>query len=80
MFNVNQITSQLAKLADQALQRYAMMHKDDPYILPLALAESNRRKEMRASAQRQSSQQPKVADQAIQAMAAVDPKIGRAHV
>ena len=47
MINVNQITSYLAKLQpDAALQRYAMMHKDDPYIMSLALAESNRRKQM----------------------------------
>lgn len=74
MINVNQITSYLSKLQpDAALQRYAMMHKDDPYIVSLALAESNRRKETRAGAQMSAPPQPKVADQAIQGMAAVDP-------
>ncbi len=70
MINVNQITAQLAKLPDQSLQRYAMMHKDDPYIVSLALAESNRRKDLRSGAQMQGQQpQPTVADQAIQSMA-----------
>jgi hypothetical protein len=74
MINVNQITSYLSKLQpDSALQRYAMMHKDDPYIVSLALAESNRRKDTRMGAQMTTPQQPKVADQAIQGMAAVDP-------
>ena len=73
MINVNQITAQLAKLPDQSLQRYAMMHKDDPYIVSLALAESNRRKEIRGGAQMNAAPQPKVAEQAIQGMASVDP-------
>jgi hypothetical protein len=38
MINVNQITSQLAKMPDQALQQYASMHKNDPYTVALALA------------------------------------------
>lgn len=68
MINVNQITAQLARMPDQALQRYAQMHKADPYILSLALAESNRRKQMRAGAQMSVPEQPKVADQAVAAM------------
>lgn len=71
MINVNQITSQLAKMPDQALQQYAAMHKNDPYTVALALAESNRRKEIRAGAQMQgAAQQPKVVDQDIASMAA----------
>jgi hypothetical protein len=70
MVNIEQITSTLAKLPDQALQRYATMHKDDPYIMSLAVSESKRRKEMRAAGQSQSGQpQPKVVDQAISDMA-----------
>jgi hypothetical protein len=68
MINVNQITAQLARMPDQALQRYAQMHKADPYILSLALAESNRRKQMRQGAQMNAPEQPKVADQAIAGM------------
>jgi hypothetical protein len=70
MINVNQITSQLAKMPDQALQQYAAMHKNDPYTVALALAESNRRKEMRTGAQMQQGPQPKVVDQEIEGMAA----------
>lgn len=68
MINVTQITSQLAKMPDQTLQRYAQMHKADPYILSLALAESNRRKQMRQGAQMSVPEQPKVVDQAISGM------------
>jgi hypothetical protein len=70
MLNVNQITSQLAKMPDNALQQYATMHKADPYMLALTIAESNRRKQMRTAAQgaQGAMQQPKVADQAIAGM------------
>ncbi len=73
MINVNQITAQLARMPDQALQRYAQMNKSDPYILSLALSESNRRKEMRAGAQMSAPAQPKVVDQELAGMASVDP-------
>ena len=70
MVNIEQITSTLAKLPDEALQRYAMMHKDDPYIMSLAVSESRRRKEMRAASQTQGMQpRPKVVDQAVLEMA-----------
>ena len=74
MFNVNQITSQLAKMADPALQKYAAMHKNDPYTVALAVGESNRRKAMRTAVQGRAAgqQQPKVVDQDIADMAAVD--------
>jgi len=76
MINVNQITAQLAKMPDQALQQYAMMHKNDPYTVSLALSESNRRKQMRDSAQGQQGMtpQPKVVDQGIAGMAAPAPQ------
>jgi hypothetical protein len=70
MINVNQITAQLARMPDQTLQRYAQMHKSDPYILSLALAESTRRKQMRQGAQMSVPEQPKVADQAVAEMGA----------
>ena len=70
MFNVNQITSQLAKMPDQALQQYAAMHKNDPYTVSLALAESNRRKDMRMGATPMPGQMPKVVDQDIAQMVA----------
>ena len=68
--NVDLITSTLAKLQpDSALQQYAMMHKNDPYIVSLATAESNRRKALRTAAQGQIGQQPTVVDQDIAGMA-----------
>jgi hypothetical protein len=74
MINVNQITSQLARMPDQALQQYAQMHKSDPYIMALALSESNRRKQMRSGAQMDAPEQPKVVDQEIQGMASPMPE------
>jgi len=74
MINVNQITSRLASMPDQALQQYAAMHKNDPYTMALALSESNRRKQMRQGAQMQPQQQPKVVDQEIAGMAQAMPE------
>jgi hypothetical protein len=69
MINIEQITSRLAKMPDQSLQQYAMMHKGDPYIIALAMSESKRRKDMRASAQAGPAQaQPKVVDQELARM------------
>jgi hypothetical protein len=71
MINVNKITSTLAKLPDQQLQQYAQMHKSDPYIMALAMSESNRRKEMRSAGQgaQGMQEQPKVVDQMVADMA-----------
>lgn len=70
MLNVDQITSRLAKMPDQALQQYAAMHKNDPYVMALAMSESNRRKQIRQAAQgQQGGEQPKVVDQALAEMA-----------
>lgn len=66
----NDVMDSLALMPDPALQQYAQMHKDDPYVMALALSESNRRKKLRAAKQGQAGQmpQPKVVDQAIQAI------------
>jgi hypothetical protein len=71
MIDVNKITSTLAKLPDQQLQQYAQMHKSDPYIMALAMSESNRRKEMRSAGQgaQGMQEQPKVVDSEIAQMA-----------
>jgi hypothetical protein len=71
MIDVNKITSTLAKLPDPQLQQYAQMHKNDPYIMALAMSESNRRKEMRAAGQggQGMQEQPKVVDQMLAEMA-----------
>jgi len=71
MIDVNEITSTLRGMPDQQLQQYAAMHKGDPYILALAVSESNQRKKLRMAAQAQAGGQPmpKVVDQDIAAMA-----------
>jgi hypothetical protein len=71
MINVNKITSMLAKMQDPQLQQYAQMHKNDPYIMALAMSESNRRKEVRA-VKPPMAEQPKVVDSEIAQMANVD--------
>ena len=70
MIDVNKITSTLAKLSDVQLQTYAKMNPD-PYTIALAVAESNRRKEMRAAGQggQGMQEQPKVVDQMVAQMA-----------
>jgi hypothetical protein len=68
---LSNISDSLAMMADPALQQFAQMHKNDPYMVSLALSESNRRKKMRTAAQGQAggAPQPKVVDTAIQGMA-----------
>lgn len=77
MINVNQLTSQLRMMPDQALQRVAMMYKQDPYILPLVISESMARKKLRAASQAQAAQpQAKVADQAIASLGYTPEEVG----
>ena len=68
---LSNISDSLAMMPDPALQKFAQMHKQDPYMVSLALSESNRRKKMRMAAQGQAGAmpQPKVVDAAIQGMA-----------
>jgi len=67
---LSNISDNLAMMPDPALQQFAQMHKQDPYMVSLALSESNRRKKMRTAARGQagSMPQPKVVDAAIQGM------------
>ena len=67
---LSNISDSLAMMPDPALQQFAQMHKQDPYMVSLALSESNRRKKMRTAAQGQAGSvpQPKVVDAAIQGM------------
>jgi len=66
--NPDQITQTLARIQpDAALQQYATMHKNDPYIMSLAVAEFNRRQALRA--QPVQGQQPTVVNQDLAAMA-----------
>jgi hypothetical protein len=72
MINVNEITAKLARLPDAALQQYAQMHKDDPYMVSLAISESNRRKAVRQAGQSQGmAPQGSVVDQMISGIAAL---------
>jgi len=67
--NPQNVLSQLRMMDDQQLQQYAAMHKNDPFIFPLAFQESQTRKQMRAESQAMQPPQPKVADQALAQMA-----------
>jgi len=68
--NVNQITSTLRGMPDSQLQQYAVMHKNDPYILSLAIQESNSRQQLRSEqmAKMAGQQPPTVAEQDIAKM------------
>jgi hypothetical protein len=70
------VSSTLRFMDDRALQQYAAMHKNDPYIFPLAFQESQNRQKLRMSQQRQMAQQPqpKVADQALAQMMPQQPR------
>lgn len=76
MLDVNRIVATLERLDDAALQRYAAMHKQDPYTLSLAVEESNRRKRMRAAPQEPQQSVP-VNEQAVQGMASDDTGIAQ---
>lgn len=81
MININQLTTQLRMLPDQALQRVAMMYKQDPYILPMVVSEGMARKKMRAASQAQMAQpQPKVADQAVASLGYTPEEVGIAQL
>jgi muramidase (phage lysozyme) len=72
MFNVQQITSRLSMMSDAQLAQYARLHKDDPYILPMAAAEAKRRQQTRQGVAGQQAMQqatqPTIADQNIASM------------
>jgi len=67
--NPSKLMAQLRMMPDQQLLQYAQMHKNDPYIFPMAFQESNTRKQMRAAQYPQAAQAPKVVDQNLQEMA-----------
>lgn len=80
MLDVNKIIATLRGLDDASLQRYAQMHKDDPYTLSLAVQESNVRKQMRAASQPAAPNAAPVADQAIAGMAQAPEEMGLAQI
>jgi hypothetical protein len=70
------VSSTLRFMDDRALQQYAAMHKNDPYIFPLAFQESQNRQKLRMQQQAQAGAQPqpKVAEQALAQMAPPQPQ------
>ena len=64
------ISASLRMMDDRVLQQYAAMHKNDPYIFPLAFQESQNRQALNASkaAQMGGREMPKVNDAALMAM------------
>jgi hypothetical protein len=65
------VSSTLRFMDDRALQQYAAMHKNDPYIFPLAFQESQNRQKIRMGQQTAQGMQPqpKVNEQALAQMA-----------
>jgi hypothetical protein len=72
MLNVQALTSTLSAMSLPQLQQYASLHKNDPYVVTMALSIANQKKQMQTAAQGQAGQQPmpKVVDQEIGQMAA----------
>jgi len=62
-------------MPDGALKQFAEMHKEDPYSFSLAIAESNRRKQIRSQVPPM-QEQPKVADQEISSMTRPPEEVG----
>ena len=72
MFNVNELTSRMARMSDDQLRQYAELHKNDTYTLALASAESKRRAQLRAAGQ-PAAKRPTIADQRLAEMGAPAP-------
>lgn len=72
MINVNQITTMLSRMELPDLQDYAALHKNDPYIVSLAMSVANTKKqaEIAKNGLARMQPQPKVVDQQIAQMTA----------
>ena len=46
MFNVKALTDTLSSMDLAGLQKYAALHKDDPYVMAMALSIANQKKQM----------------------------------
>lgn len=69
---LSNIADNLGMMPDTALQKFAAMHKDDPYIMALAVSESNRRAKARMSqAPQLAAQTPTVVDEEIAKMGGI---------
>jgi hypothetical protein len=71
MLNVKNLTDTMSRMELPDLQKYAAMHKNDPYIVTLALSIANQKKQMKAGQAGQAGMmpQPRVVDQQIAGMA-----------
>ena len=76
MQDTRQIIEQLRGMPDAALKQFAMLHKNDPMMMPLAVSEDGRRKQMRNAVNLKMAGQepPKVVDQALAGMGAPQPQ------
>lgn len=76
MLNVKTLTDTMSRMELPQLQQYAALHKNDPYIVTLALSIANQKKQMQTSQAGQAGmqQQPKVVDQDIAQMLAPVPQ------
>ena len=71
MLNVKTLTDTMSRMPLPELQQYATLHKNDPYIVTLALSIANQKKQMKAGQEGQAGMQPqpKVVDQELSQMA-----------
>ena len=71
MLNVQALTQTLSAMPLQQLQQYASLHKNDPYVVTMALSIANQKKQAMAAQQGQAGQQPqpKVVDQEVAGIA-----------
>jgi hypothetical protein len=78
MLNVKTLTDTMSRMQLPQLQQYAALHKNDPYIVTLALSIANQKKQMKAGQAGQAGmqQQPKVVDQDIAQMVAAPQQQG----
>jgi flagellum-specific peptidoglycan hydrolase FlgJ len=76
MLNVKTLTDTMSRMQLPQLQQYAALHKNDPYIVTLALSIANQKKQMQAGQAGQAGMQPqpKVVDQDIAQMLAPPPQ------
>jgi len=67
MLNVKTLTDTMSRMELPQLQQYATLHKNDPYIVTLALSIANQKKQMKAAQDGQAGMmpQPTVVDQDI---------------
>ena len=76
MLNVKTLTNTLSRMELPELHDYATLHKNDPYIVTLALSIANQKKQMKAGQAGQAGMQPqpKVVDQELSQMMAPPPQ------